>query len=223
MAAPPNQQAGNSPAAPLDLAGLYVHFQRSSATHETASMLRVQPIGSSPLAHHRCAPLVDCDQPVLVPDWNDIEGIDDAPWRYHPGYEAVENQNVLIDEDYFWSDKPPLQNLSSALTIEMALHQRNLLLQSGTGYEHVGILVVFGQYSAKGASLPAVMPAVWASAEYAKLVAEKRYLLGLPISGFSDHSMYAQFPGQQSLVSATIRAEAAAPVAGPAAGVNFVA
>ena len=168
--------------------------------------------------------MVDCDRATLVPDWADLEGAAHAPWRYHPGYEQVENENVLIDEDYFWYDKPPLQNLSSALTIENALHQRNLLLQSGTGYEHVGILVVFGQYSAKGASLPAVMPAVWASAEYAKLVAKKRYLLGLPISGFSDHSMYTRFPGQQSMVSATIRAEAAAPVAGaPPGAVNFVA
>lgn len=186
-------------------------------------MLRIQPIGTTPLAHHRCAPLVDCDRATLVPDWADLQGAADAPWRYQPGYEQVENQNALIDEDYFWYDRPPLQNLSSALTIEMALHQRNLLLQSGTGYEHVGILVVFGQYSAKGASLPAVMPAVWASAEYAKLVAKKRYLLGLPISGFSDQSMYTRFPGQQSLVSATIRAEQAAPVPGPPGGVNFVA
>lgn len=184
----------------------------------------IQPIGSTPLAHHRCAPLVDCDRIPLAPDWSDLNGTAEAPWHARPGFEQVESQNVLTDEDYFWYDKPPLQNLSSALTIDNALLQRNVLLQSGTGYEHVGMLVVFGQYSAKGASLGAVMPAVWASAEYAKLVAKKRYLLGLPISGFGDHSVYAQFPGQQSLVSATIRAEAANPVAGPAhGGVNFVA
>lgn len=184
----------------------------------------IQPIGLSPLAHHRCAPLVDCDRPSLVPDWEDLQGVAEAPWHFQPGYEQVESQNVLTDEDYFWYDKPSLQNLSSALTIDNALLQRNVLLQAGAGYEHVGILVVFGQYSAKGASLPAVMPAVWASAEYAKLVAKKRYLLGLPISGFSDHSVYSQFPGQQSLVSATIRADAANPVAGPAlGGVDFVA
>ena len=187
-------------------------------------MLRIQPIGSSPLGHHRCAPLANCDRTLLAPDWDDLQSIAEAPWYVPANFEQIESRNALIDEDYFWYDKPALQNLSSALTIENALLQRNLLLQSGTGNEHVGILVVFGQYSAKGASLPAVMPAVWASAEYAKLVAKKRYLMGLPISGNSDHSMYTRFPGQQSLVSATIRAEAANPVAPPGQdGVNFVA
>jgi hypothetical protein len=104
-----------------------------------------------------------------------------AAWQNEPCFELKESYNALIDEDYFWlsGDKPPVQNLSSALTIQNALLQRNLLLQAGIGYEHVGMLVIYGQYSAKGASLQAVMPAVWASDEYTKLVEQKRALLGL--------------------------------------------
>ena len=101
------------------------------------------------------------------------------PWEF----EAVENQNALIDLDYLWTDKPPLENLSSALTIQNALLQRQLLLQSGIGYEHVGILVRFQVYSAKGASLPAVMPAVWATPEFAERVQRKHELLKAPLVG----------------------------------------
>lgn len=110
-----------------------------------------------------------------------------APWQADAAgpweFEAVENRNALVDLDYFWTDKPPLQNLSSALTIENALLQRQLLLQCGIGYEHVGILVRFQVYSAKGASLPAVMPAVWATPEFAERVQRKHELLKAPLVG----------------------------------------
>lgn len=112
-----------------------------------------------------------------------------APWQAQapsPGeFEAVENQNALIDLDYFWSDRPPLENLSSALTIQNALLQRNVLLQTGMNSEHVGILIRFQPYSAKGASLPAVMPAVWATPEFAERVQRMHKLLKAPLVGQS--------------------------------------
>ena len=136
-------------------------------------MLRIQPIGYAPFDPPRYAPGVN---------WSEEQALAAAPWRFEPHFEIVESFNALADQDYLWlsGDKPPLQNVSSALTIENALLQRNLLLQCGVGSEHVGMLVVYGQYSAKGASLQAVMPAVWASAEYARLVQKKRALLHLP-------------------------------------------
>lgn len=136
-------------------------------------MLRIQPIGHAPFDPPRYAPAAD---------WSEAQALAESPWHFEPPFEVVESFNNLVDEDYLWlsGDKPPLQNVGSALTIENALLQRNLLLQCGVGSEHVGTLVVFGQYSAKGASLQAVMPAVWASAEYAKLVEKKRSLLHLP-------------------------------------------
>jgi hypothetical protein len=110
-----------------------------------------------------------------------------APWQAEGArprkFEAVENQNALIDLDYYWTDRPPLENLSSALTIQNALLQRQLLLQCGVGYEHVGSLVRFQVYSAKGASLPAVMPAVWATPEFAERVQRKHELLKAPLVG----------------------------------------
>lgn len=140
-------------------------------------MPRIQPIGHAPFVF---------SYEVFAPSSHELAEADLAPWRASSGIESVENRNVLIDEDYFWYDKPPVQNLSSSLTIENALLQRNLLLQCGVGYEHVGMLVVYGQYSAKGASLQAVMPAVWASAEYARLIEHKR-LVGAPSAGWSSH------------------------------------
>lgn len=139
-------------------------------------MLRIQPIGHAPFDPPRFAPAVN---------WSEEQALVNAPWHFEPRFEIIESFNAMADEDYLWlsGDKPPLQNLSSSLTIENALLQRNLLLQCGVGSEHVGMLVVCGQYSAKGASLQAVMPAVWASAEYAKLVEKKRSLLHLPLSG----------------------------------------
>lgn len=124
-------------------------------------MLRIQPIGYAFAYHPRYSPGVNWSEPSLLAE---------VPWHFEPRFEVVESFNALIDEDYLWlsGDKPPVQNLSSALTIENALLQRNLLLQCGVGYEHVGMLVVYAQYSAKGASLQAVMPAVWASTEYAR-------------------------------------------------------
>jgi hypothetical protein len=135
-------------------------------------MLRIQPIGYAWAYAPPYAPRFDAiDSPLA----------ENAPWRVDPRFEQFESANALVDEDYFWlsGDKPPVQNVSSALTIQNALLQRNLLLQCGVGYEHVGMLVIYGQYSAKGASLQAVMPAVWASAEYAKLIDKKRSLMGL--------------------------------------------
>ncbi|HWB13584.1 MAG TPA: hypothetical protein VG826_30445 [Pirellulales bacterium] len=147
-------------------------------------MLRIQPIGYAPFALWYEPLSINWCEAEAVNNWCEAETIDTSPWRFDPIWEIQESANALIDEDYFWlsGDKPPLQNLSSALTIENALFQRNLLLQCGVGYEHVGMLVVYGQYSGKGASLQAVMPAVWASAEYAKLVDKKRSLLNLPSS-----------------------------------------
>ena len=138
-------------------------------------MLRIQPVGYAPLSYsYYAAPAA----------WSEPAPMAESPWQFDPRWELQESRNALVDEDYFWlsGDKPPVQNLSSALTIDNALLQRNLLLQCGVGNEHVGMLVVYGQYSAKGASLQAVMPAVWASAEYAKLVDKKRDLSGLPSS-----------------------------------------
>lgn len=134
-------------------------------------MLRTQPVG---LALYQ-PPLY-----AFAANWADNLVPTAAPGQETP-FEVRESYNALVDEDYFWlsGDKPPVQNVSSALTIENALLQRNLLLQCGIGYEHVGMLVIYGQYSGKGASLQAVMPAVWASAEYGKLIEKKRALLGL--------------------------------------------
>ena len=136
-------------------------------------MLRIQPIGYAPL------PL--WYEPFAV-DGCEAEAIAAAPWRYESRCDVVESCSVLVDQNYLppCGYRYPLEHVSTALTIENALWQRNLLLQAGVGYEHVGMLVVYGQYSAKGASLQAVMPAVWASAEYAKLVDKKRSLLNLP-------------------------------------------
>ena len=135
-------------------------------------MLRIQPIGYALLHQLQYAPAIN---------WNEAQALSGAPWHFEPRFETIESFNALVDEDYLWlsGDKPPLEHVSSALTIENALLQRNLLLQCGVGNEHVGMLVVYGQYSAKGASLQAVMPAVWASAEYAKLIDKKRSLMGL--------------------------------------------
>lgn len=136
-------------------------------------MPRIQPVGYAPLPYTSY---------LAPPDWSEPPASAEPPSQFDPQWELRESSQALVDEDYFWlsGDKPPVQNLSSALTVENALLQRNLLLQCGVGYEHVGMLVVYGQYSAKGASLQAVMPAVWASAEYAKLVDKKRQLLDLP-------------------------------------------
>lgn len=144
-------------------------------------MPRIQPIGYAPFVF---------SYEVFAPSSGELAQADFAPWRVPSDFEAAENRNALIDEDYFWYDKPPLQNLSSSLTIENALLQRNLLLQCGVGYEHVGMLVVYGQYSAKGASLQAVMPAVWASAEYARLL-EHKQLLGSSPAAWHEH-----YPGR---------------------------
>jgi hypothetical protein len=106
-----------------------------------------------------------------------------APWQSGAAspaeFEQHENQDALIDLHNFWTDRPSLQNLSSSLTYQNALLQRNVLLQTGMNSEHVGILVKFQPYSAKGASLPAVMPAVWATPEFAERVQRKHELMRL--------------------------------------------
>lgn len=137
-------------------------------------MLRILPVCYAP-RHPLCWTPPVGEQPFSRPPVQRPP----APWQF----EAVENQNALIDLDYYWSDRPPLENLSSALTIQNALLQRQLLLQCGIGYEHVGILVRFQVYSAKGASLPAVMPAVWATPEFAERVQRKHELLKAPLVG----------------------------------------
>lgn len=158
-------------------------------------MLRIQPIGYAPLGYPYRPPPV-CRPP---PPWA-------APPEYIAPYscdvasfsatgeecgcppalfEQCENRDVLTDLDYLWltGDKPPLENLSSALTVENALLQRNLLLQTGMNAEHFGILVVFQRFAAKAASLPAVLGAVLASPEYAQHVEKQRQLMGLPAEG----------------------------------------
>lgn len=74
-------------------------------------------------------------------------------------------------------DPNRIAHLSSALNQTNALWQHNVLGQTGIRSEHVGILVVFGQYAAKAASLPAVMEAVWLSPDYASLAETKRQLM----------------------------------------------
>lgn len=131
-------------------------------------MSRIQPIGVG-LSN---APLY-----AFALDW--AEG--PPPAWCEPPFAVGECRHAPFAADYCQppGHLPPLQHLSTALTIENALWQRNMLLQCGVGYEHVGMLVIYGQYSGKGASLQAVMPAVWASAEYGKLIDKKRTLLGL--------------------------------------------
>lgn len=131
-----------------------------------------------------------CHAPSYAPCWASSRAArPPAPWQsVEPPpwvFERIENQNALTDSDYLWfsGDEPPLENLSSALTIQNALLQRQLLLQSGVGYEHVGMLVRFQVYSAKGASLPAVMPAVWATPEFAERVQRKHAELTAPCVG----------------------------------------
>ena len=89
----------------------------------------------------------------------------------------------------------PIAHLSEALTIKNALWQHNVLGQTGVRSEHVGSLVVFAQYAAKAASLPAVMEAVWLSPDYASLAETKRQLmLGPGASGSLDVLSIPGFP-----------------------------
>jgi hypothetical protein len=137
------------------------------------SMLRIQPVGYA---------LVTAPSYAAGVDWAALQAAGGAPWHADPPFAACQTPyGPHWTEAGYWVTpaRYPLEHVSSALTIENALWQRNLLLQAGVGYEHVGMLVVYGQDSAKGASLQAVMPAVWASAEYGKLVDKKRSLMGL--------------------------------------------
>ncbi len=104
----------------------------------------------------------------------------------------------------------PITHLSEALTMRNALWQHNVLGQTGVRSEHVGSLVVFAQFAAKAASLPAVMEAVWLSPDYASLAETKRQLmLGPGASGSLDVLSITGFPP----VHAPIQA-----VAGPGVG-----
>lgn len=67
----------------------------------------------------------------------------------------------------------PLEHLSTSLTLKNALRQHHVLGQTGIRSQHVGAWVIFAQYSAKGASLAAVMPAVWLSPEFAHRVGQR--------------------------------------------------
>lgn len=130
-------------------------------------MLRTQPVGLA---------LSNAALAAFASDWAQTPA--HAAW-HEAICRASDEYHEPVAEACYWPPGrlPPLQHVSTALTIENALWQRNLLLQCGVGYEHVGMLVIYGQYSGKGASLQAVMPAVWASAEYAKLAEKKRALL----------------------------------------------
>lgn len=55
----------------------------------------------------------------------------------------------------------PVSRLDRPLTPAVALAQHNVLGQTGIRSQHVGNLVLLGQYSAKGASLGFVAAAVW--------------------------------------------------------------
>lgn len=148
-------------------------------------MLRVPPVDHAPWRHVYWAASIHRYR-AAAPGWSQSQhatSLRPAPWQAGAAssaeFERVENRNALVDLDYFWTDRPPLQNLSSALTYQNALLQRNVLLQTGMNSEHVGILVNFQPYSAKGASLPAVMPAVWATPEFAERVQRKHELMRL--------------------------------------------
>jgi hypothetical protein len=86
-----------------------------------------------------------------------------------------ESRGVTCDPESLEMDQ--VTHLSTSLTLANALHQHNVLGQSGVRSEHVGNLVVFAQYAAKAATLPAVMEAVWLSPDYASLAAVKRALM----------------------------------------------
>ncbi|HEY5315026.1 MAG TPA: hypothetical protein VIK18_21015 [Pirellulales bacterium] len=89
----------------------------------------------------------------------------------------------------------PPSRLERTLTAEQALAQINVLEQTGARSEHVGILVVFGQYAAKADTLAAAMPAVWLSPDYESLTQYKRVLRdgGFFAGGVNLLSIYA-FP-----------------------------
>lgn len=114
-----------------------------------------------------------------------------APPDYSPG---------PLGEPDWCSGRLPVQvgppsRLERTLTAEQALAQINVLGQTGARLEHVGILVVFGQYAAKANTLAAAMPAVWLSPDYQTLTQYKRVLRdgGFFAGGVNLLSIYA-FP-----------------------------
>ena len=148
-------------------------------------MLRIAPVDHAPWRHVYWAASIHRYR-IATPGWHETQhlaAVGPAPWqsdiRSQADFERRENQTALLDLDYFWTDRPPVENLSSALTYQNALLQRNVLLQTGMNSEHKALLVNFQSYSAKGASLPAVMPAVWATPEFAERVQRKHELLRL--------------------------------------------
>jgi hypothetical protein len=108
--------------------------------------------------------------------------------------------------------------LERPLTAEQALTQINVLGQTGARSEHVGILVVFGQYAAKADTLAAALPAVWLSPDYQTLTEYRRVLRdgGFFAGGVNLLSLYA-FP----LPSTTL--VAAPPPAAAGGQVNLLA
>jgi hypothetical protein len=108
----------------------------------------------------------------------------------------------------------PLEHLSTALTKANALWQHNVLGQTGIRSEHVGNLVLFAKFSAKAASLPAVLEAVWLSPEYAEMVEDKRQLmLGPGASGSLDILSITNFPPVHGPIQA-VEGPGAPPVGG---------
>lgn len=157
-------------------------------------MLRIPPIGYAPALnpYHRppaaahCAPGADWNAllaaqsmrppPPCIPS-------DAPPWVSSGASVQQAGLRILAMLSDFWPGRAPLEHLSTALTQKNALYQRNLLLQTGMNAEHFGILVVFQRFSAKGASLPAVLEAVLTSPEYSQHIVTQRELMGLPVPG----------------------------------------
>lgn len=157
-------------------------------------MLRIQPIGCAP-GHNPYRAMSAPGCRTWAPDWNALTETKAlrprppsvSPHPLGPGSHGPSMQftdlEVLAALSDFWPGRAPLEHLSTALTPENALLQRNVLLQTGMNSEHFGILVVFQRFAAKAASLPAVLGAVLMSAEYAQHVARQRELMGLPAQG----------------------------------------
>lgn len=155
-------------------------------------MLRVSPVGYL-LGHNPYRAACAVGRHSWSADWNAVletkairppppAAPPEGPAMLRSSVQAADLQILAALSD-FWPGRAPLEHLSTALTPENALLQRNLLLQTGMNSEHFGILVIFQRFSAKGASLPAVLAAVLTSPEYLEHVAKQRELMGLPAQG----------------------------------------
>ncbi|HVX60341.1 MAG TPA: hypothetical protein VHC19_07065 [Pirellulales bacterium] len=157
-------------------------------------MLRIPPIGYAralnpyhrPPAAAHCAPGADWNALLAAkamrppPPYTPVQP---PPWASSGVSVQQADLRILAMLSNYWPGRAPLEHLSTAMTPKNALYQRNLLLQTGMNSEHHGILVVFQQFSAKGASLPAVLEAVLMSPEYNQHVIKQRELMGLPVPG----------------------------------------